>query len=88
MTLVQVFFNIYFPVWVTLFQTNSKKQTLMFTLLTLGTPLGIIVGYIMTSLIITFFGDVPNKVDLILNFSGGMPSMRRPSCSYRWPYAS
>lgn len=60
----------------------------MFTLLTLGTPLGIIVGYIMTSLIITFFGDVPNLVYLILIYSGGMPSMRRPSYSYRWPYAS
>lgn len=51
----QVFFCIYFPVWVSLFQTNPKKQTMWFTLLTLGVPLGVILGYIVTSVVILWF---------------------------------
>jgi len=50
-----VFFCIYFPVWVTIFIPNPKQQTVMLTFLTLGVPLGVIVGYILTSLVILEF---------------------------------
>jgi MFS transporter, Spinster family, sphingosine-1-phosphate transporter len=52
---LQVFFCIYFPVWVSLFAKDPKKKTLMFSLITLGVPLGVILGYILTAVIVNYF---------------------------------
>ncbi len=61
----QVFFCIYFPVWVTLFIPNPKQQTLMLTFLVLGVPLGVIIGYILTSLIIIEFNVSSFQVSIL-----------------------
>ena len=45
----QVFFCIYFPVWVDIYGEGEKKTQWLSNLL-LGVPLGIIIGYVMTAL--------------------------------------
>jgi MFS family permease len=49
----QVFFCIYFPVWVDLF-ADEKRKTAWLTFLLLGVPLGIILGYISTAVLVTY----------------------------------
>ncbi|CDW89605.1 major facilitator superfamily protein [Stylonychia lemnae] len=49
----QVFFCIYFPVWVDLF-ADEKRKTVWLTLLLLGVPLGIIIGYLSTAIIVMY----------------------------------
>eukprot|EP00347_Sterkiella_histriomuscorum_P017387 403349579 len=49
----QVFFCIYFPVWVDLF-ADEKHKTFWLTLLLLGVPLGIILGYVATSVVVLY----------------------------------
>jgi len=49
----QVFFCIYFPVWVDLF-ADEKHKTLWLTTLLLGVPLGVVSGYIITALLVVY----------------------------------
>lgn len=49
----QVFFCIYFPVWVDIFIPEQKK-TIMLTFLILGAPLGVIFGYLMTVVVAVY----------------------------------
>ena len=37
-----------------LFAKDPKKKTLMFSLISLGVPLGVILGYVMTALIVVY----------------------------------
>ena len=37
-----------------LFANDPKKKTLMFSLISLGVPLGVILGYVMTALIVAY----------------------------------
>jgi hypothetical protein len=62
-----VFFCIYFPVWVDLF-ADEKRKTVWLTLLLLGVPLGIIMGYLSTAVIV-MFSDVrfTHQIFLFMN---------------------
>ena len=46
----QVFFTIYLPVWCDQYGTNERK-TMMITIIQLGVPLGIVLGFIMCTLL-------------------------------------
>lgn len=48
---LQVFTCIYFPVWIDIFGPNDRK-TIWLTLIQLAVPLGIVVGYILTALLV------------------------------------
>ena len=49
----QVFFAIYFPVWVDIFG-DEETQTIWLANLLLGVPLGVILGYIFTAFMISY----------------------------------
>ena len=49
----QVFFCIYFPVWVDLF-ADEKYKTIWLTTLLLGVPVGVILGYGSTAILILY----------------------------------
>jgi predicted MFS family arabinose efflux permease len=70
----QVFFCIYFPVWVDLYADESRK-TIWLTTLLIGVPLGVITGYSLTAVLIlyvnwkwTFYGQAFAMIPLALFF--------------------
>ena len=42
---------------------DPKKKTLMFSLITLGVPLGVILGYILTAVIVNYFQVRTTSID-------------------------
>mmetsp|Transcript_16621 Transcript_16621/g.28327 ORF Transcript_16621/g.28327 Transcript_16621/m.28327 type:complete len:190 (+) Transcript_16621:831-1400(+) len=53
--LFQVFFCIYFPVWADIFG-NEKQQSAWLTYLLIASPLGVILGYGMTAILLENWG--------------------------------
>ena len=45
----QVFLTIYFPVWADAFGADDKQKTAWMTILLLATPIGVLLGYILTA---------------------------------------
>lgn len=58
----QVFFTIYFPVWCDQFG-SKKKRTMMISMIHLGCPLGIVLGFVVCSLCKK---NVSNECNIIL----------------------